>query len=133
MSGGIARDHRHALADLPDAVAHDLHINVMDYGAVGDGLNDDTTAFNLAATDAAYDGSHSRTVVVPCGIYKITGTVTLGNGVRLVGCGKGGTKLVFTPSGNDDVCLHATNSGDNLNQFKWTTPPSFGLSTWRRS
>jgi hypothetical protein len=44
--------------------------NVKDFGAVGDGLTDDTAAF-IAATAANPTG-----IAVPAGSYKITGTVT---------------------------------------------------------
>lgn len=45
--------------------------SVKDFGAVGDGIVDDTTAFTTAASSAG-----TRNVYVPGGSYKITGTVT---------------------------------------------------------
>ena len=46
-------------------------VSVKDFGAVGNGTTDDTTAFNNA-----WSGSNPKAVLVPAGSYKITGTVT---------------------------------------------------------
>jgi hypothetical protein len=46
-------------------------VSVKDFGAAGDGVIDDTAAFNNAVTAAG-----TRNVFVPGGSYKITGTVT---------------------------------------------------------
>ena len=46
-------------------------VSVKDFGAVGNGTTDDTTAFN-----AAWTASNPRAVLVPAASYKITGTVT---------------------------------------------------------
>ena len=49
-------------------------VNVKDFGAVGDGVTDDTSAFTSAATAAGV-----KAVYVPAGSYKITGSVTSGS------------------------------------------------------
>ena len=46
-------------------------VSVFDFGAVGNGTTDDTTAFNNAKNAAS-----PKAVLVPAGSYKITGTVT---------------------------------------------------------
>lgn len=46
-------------------------VSVKDFGAIGDGVTDDTTAFSDAWT-----ASNPGAVLVPKGSYKITGTVT---------------------------------------------------------
>jgi hypothetical protein len=53
--------------------------NVKDsaYGAKGDGTTDDTTAIQNAINSLPVTGGD---VVFPCGSYKVTSTVTLGNG-----------------------------------------------------
>ena len=46
-------------------------VSVKDFGAIGDGLIDDTTAFTNS-----WAASNPKAVLVPAGSYKITGTVT---------------------------------------------------------
>lgn len=46
-------------------------VSVLDFGAVGDGTTNDTTAFTNA-----WSASNPKAVLVPAGSYKITGTVT---------------------------------------------------------
>jgi hypothetical protein len=59
-------------------------LNVMDYGAVGDGTTDDTAAINAAMT-AAGVGLYSRSVFLPSGQYKVTNTITVPVGVTVSG------------------------------------------------
>lgn len=64
-------------------------VSVKDFGAVGDGVTDDTTAIQAAITAAGYGG----TVYFPKGVYKVTSTINLPavagsqSGVTLVGEG----------------------------------------------
>ncbi len=57
--------------------------DVLDYGAVGDGTTDDTSAFQNAINAVAKQGG--GTVYVPAGSYKINGTLTVKRSVYLVG------------------------------------------------
>lgn len=64
-------------------------ISVKDFGAVGDGVADDT-----AAVQAALTAANGRTLYAPAGIYRITSTITSYNqslvkrpGVRIIGDG----------------------------------------------
>ena len=66
-------------------------VSVKDFGAVGDGVTDDTAAFT-AAIAAAY-AVGGGTVAVPEGRYKITGAIQLRSWVRLVGDGPESTEL----------------------------------------
>jgi Pectate lyase superfamily protein len=75
---------------------------VLNYGAVGDGVADDTAAFQAALATG-------QTIAVPKGTYKITGALSItANGQRLVGDGPYLATLVC--SGNFDVI---TLSGGN--------------------
>lgn len=58
-------------------------INVLDYGAIGNGVHDDTANLQ-AAIDAAYNIG-GGVVSLPQGTFKITSTLNLKQGVRLVG------------------------------------------------
>lgn len=63
--------------------------NVTDYGAVGDGTTDDTTAVNLAI--AALNAADCGVLYFPCGTYKVTGALTaIAVGCTVVGDGKAG-------------------------------------------
>lgn len=64
-------------------------VSVKDFGAVGDGVTDDTAAIQAAAT-YAISASHATVVFTP-GDYKITGTITIGEGVVLMGQGSQGS------------------------------------------
>lgn len=63
--------------------------NVLDFGAVADGSTDNTTAFQ-AAVDAATLAGHAD-VHIPAGVYVLTGTVTMHEGIRLIGVGGQGS------------------------------------------
>jgi hypothetical protein len=66
--------------------------NVRDYGAVGDGTADDTTAIQ-AAINAA-NGVGGGTVYLPRGEYKISSALTIYNHIALVGDGDYVTNIV---------------------------------------
>ncbi len=57
-------------------------VSIGDFGAIGDGLTDDTAAFQQALA------AHSH-VFVPEGVYLVTQPVTLGHGQSLFGAGMG--------------------------------------------
>lgn len=77
-------------------------INVKDYGAVGDGVHDDTSAINAAL---AYAGSiGGGDVLMDAGTYKITGTIDNKYPyVRLIGIGAAGPHDSGTPTGRTVV------------------------------
>jgi hypothetical protein len=62
-------------------------VSVKDYGAVGDGVTDDTAAIQAAIDAAIYNGSSNQAsglkqiVVIPAGIYKTGDTIHLGYGI----------------------------------------------------
>lgn len=68
-------------------------VSVKDFGAVGDGVADDTAAIQ-AAIDAAYT-NYNKVVHVPCGIYKVTGRLTVTQGVMIVCEGSQGSNKAY--------------------------------------
>lgn len=72
--GTTARDLRDRFADV---------FNVKDYGAVGDGITDDTAAIRLAA--AALDAANCGTLFFPAGTYKVF-SATTGALCEFTGC-----------------------------------------------
>lgn len=71
---------RAMMAALKTALGH--IINVKDYGAVGDGVTDDATAFQAAITAAA-----SGSLYIPEGTYIINSALTVSSAVRFIGDG----------------------------------------------
>ena len=65
-------------------------LNVKNFGAKGDGETDDTEAFELALIEAELAGAK---LFVPQGIYRITRTLEVGDGVSLIGEGSGSNPL----------------------------------------
>jgi hypothetical protein len=62
------------------------YVNVKTYGAIGNGVADDTAAFTAAM-------AASTAIYVPPGNYKITSTLTVPNNTSLIGAGRGTAKL----------------------------------------
>lgn len=87
------RDKNSALVDYIPAAANDtVFTNVKGFGAVGDGVTDDT-----AAIQAAIDVTTTGQVYFPAGTYLISDTLDITkNGIALVGAGSGGTEIHMT-------------------------------------
>jgi hypothetical protein len=74
-------------------------VSVKDFGAVGDGVTDDTAAFNLATRATVAHGGNGdlamrRNIFVPPGDYNIAGTVYLRKGQILSGAGDGSSRIL---------------------------------------
>jgi len=90
-------------------------VTVKQYGAVGNGTTDDTTAFtNAIAAAAAANGG----VYVPPGQYRLTDAVEISSGVRMVGAGFDfDLRRVSGPSdvtGSVIICDFGTATADHL-------------------
>jgi len=82
-------------------------VSVKDFGAVGDGVTDDTAAIQ-AAIDAVtpvlpgnpwdLNGNPGGTVFIPQGKYKVSSTITIPAWVNVKGAGKSATQLVASGS-----------------------------------
>lgn len=75
--------------DIPPLAPMEQWVSVKKYGAVGDGKADDTEAVRAAV-------AAEKTVYFPQGIYRITDTVYLPEGVSLYGLHPATTQLVLT-------------------------------------
>lgn len=98
-NGGVVRIDDIVIEDITSAFLRDMLslVDVRDYGAVGDGVTDDSAAF--LAADAAAAG---RRVLVPAGVYHLAQTVSMASEVVFEG-------TVVMP---DDAMLLLTRSFD---------------------
>ena len=77
-------------------------VSVKDFGAKGDGVTDDTGAFNVAVNELKRKGG--GTIYVPEGTYRARG-ILLSTGIHFLGAGKG-TTTIKKPSGStEDVFI----------------------------
>lgn len=81
-NGGVIRVDDFVVEDITNAFLRNMMdwVDVLDYGAVGDGVTDDSLAFEAA--DAAAAG---REVLVPAGTYHLANHVSMANPVRFEG------------------------------------------------
>lgn len=76
-----------------------IRINVINYGAVGDGVTDDTDAIQAAIDDAVAGGA----VEFPRGIYLVRGLTIKKHGTALVGGARWGTRIKRFASSNEPL------------------------------
>ncbi len=109
-----------ALTKVTNRMIADAVINVKDYGALGNGTNDDTTSIQSAITAAS---TARKTLYIPAGKYKVTSTLTVPQDGYLQMNGSSGafskaavddynqfSTLSFEPSGSDTVLLDFGNN-----------------------
>jgi hypothetical protein len=90
----------------------EIWISVKDFGALGNGVHDDTTAFQEAVSRAIAAGS--ATVWAPAGTYKTSAVIAATNGtVTIRGAGRGSTIIAPTAGA--------------ANAFTFTACPSSGI------
>jgi hypothetical protein len=90
-------------------------VSVKDFGAVGDGVTDDTAAIQ-AAIDS---GALGITVLLPAGTYKVTDTILLKRtGVRLKGAGEGVTFVKYTNASGGILFSGDSNKTASLNTYE---------------
>jgi hypothetical protein len=103
--------------------------NVLYWGAKGNGINDDTAAFNAAM-------AYGRAIYVPAGQYRLSDTITVGGGSALNGDLMPTTSLLFYNSTVDFVAINITGFGSqvtNLGIFNrgtnFTTSKAISVNT----
>jgi hypothetical protein len=110
----IQRDYELSLA------THRM-VNVRDFGATGDGITDDSPAFEaaLAALPPYPLPSMGTVVFIPPGEYRMTRDLEIKREVHLLGAGGGagnaGVKLIFDPGYG--IVVHSHLSTPQLGQF----------------
>ncbi len=81
-NGGIIRVDDIEIEDVTSVFLRDMlsQVDVVDFGAIGDGTTDDSAAF-----DAANAAANGRTVFVPAGTYRLNSSVTIDSNVKFEG------------------------------------------------
>ena len=76
-------------------------LNVLDFGAIGDGVADDTAAIQATVTSAI---ANDKTIFFPDGTYKVTSSIILvsvvGFNLRIYGQSRAHTEIKFYPTTN---------------------------------
>lgn len=105
-------------------------INVLDFGAVGDGIADDTAAIQAAIDALPNDGG---TVYFPAGRFKVTSTIEVGDGSNSAASAKNCIKLqgegmgpYFGPSKGTEIFWDGTIGGGPVVRFNGSGD-GFGL------
>jgi hypothetical protein len=94
-NGGVVRIDDISIEDVTEVFHRKMMdwVDVRDYGAIGDGVADDSDAFSDADQDA-----QGRGVLVPAGTYYLASGITLGSPVRFEG-------TVTMPAASRLACL----------------------------
>ena len=83
-------------------------VNVKDFGAVGDGVTDDTAAIQAAINSLSSGG----TVLLPCGIYKTSSAINVSiAGIIIAGENRSKTIIRTTSATSNVIVLNAGNVG----------------------
>ncbi len=108
-NGGVVRIDDIVIEDVTEVFLRDMlgAVDVRDYGAIGDGVSDDTAAFEAADADAA-----GREVLVPEGTYFLGDSVTMQSPVRFVGTVSMPDNKVLTLMKNFDLPGYIAAFGD---------------------
>jgi hypothetical protein len=101
--------HHHQIVQ-PAPVQAVPTVNVRDFGAVGDGVTDDTNAIQNAFNTAQASG---KGVLFPAGTYLHTSTVTA-NSIPLFGVGGGSTLLANNPNSTALILTGVSPSIQNM-------------------
>ena len=104
-------------------------ISVKDFGAVGDGTANDTTAIQNAINAAGALGPGGGTVYFPPGTYRINSGITLLNGVILQGSGEIGTEIRYYGSGSAIASTTPSTRIYNVGVFQMTIKNSGATGT----
>lgn len=98
-----------------DNVSSYVNASVKNFGAVGDGVTDDTAAIQAAANAAGYGG----TLYFPKGRYFVSSTINLRGAAKLHGDGPNATVIYRTGNyGNTMVCGTSSNSSEPAREFE---------------
>lgn len=96
---------------VPTSVRSKLRgtVSVKDFGAIGDGVVDDTIAIQNAINSFT---AGQGTIYFPKGIYLVTSTITINKDrMNLIGEGQWVSDILFNPT-SDDICIFIGKGGE---------------------
>ena len=108
----------------------DQFASVLDFGAVGDGVTDDTDAINRALYQLycrEVNPQIRRSLFFPAGVYRVTGSIDIPPYATLVGEGNNNSLIVM----DDGVADYVARTADSLQQYgvnignNGATPPTY--------
>ena len=90
-----------------------IHVNILDWFAVGNGVTDNTTVLrNVAAYVSSLGGGE---ITIPLGTFNISDTIPIPANVTVRGLGNGGSIVCMTASNKSAFCVVGNNVAfDNL-------------------
>jgi hypothetical protein len=114
-NGGVVRIDDMVIEDITSAFLRDMMdwVDVRDFGAAGDGVTDDSAAF-----EAADDAAAGRTVLVSKGTYLIATNLTIDNPVRFEGKVTMADSVRLTLIRNFDLPTYIDAFGDEVLAFR---------------
>jgi hypothetical protein len=100
QNGGVVRVDDIEITDVSSYFLSDVvaTIDVRDYGAIGNGVTDDTAAF-----EAANSAANDRTVLIPAGTFRLNGDVTFDAPTKFEGTVSMPTEAVLLLRQNFDL------------------------------
>jgi hypothetical protein len=122
-----------SLTKVSNSMISGARFNVVDYGAVGDGSTDNTTAIQAAMTAAG-----SGTLLFPDGVFNISGVLTVPIGLKIQGTyrlgqngnasgNNGGTKIVQTGTGTTISPTVGSTFGNSSGNYGLTVGNATGM------
>jgi hypothetical protein len=111
----------------------DDQFTIKSFGAVGDGVTDDTAAINRAIQQiyvSSLNGTHrnvQRTIRFPAGTYKVTSTILIPPNCTLVGDGKNNTVIAATTGTVFSTCDSLFQVGTNIGALPGSVYPNYIL------
>ena len=108
----------------------DQWASVLDFGAVGDGLTDDTDAINRALYQiycVQVNPQIRRSIFFPAGVYKVSGTINIPPYATLYGEGPDNSIIQLTVDATVSYVIRTADSGQNTGSsigVSGATPPT---------
>lgn len=114
-NGGIVRIDDIVIEDITSVFLRDLisYVDVRDYGAIGDGVTDDSDAF-----DAASAAANGRTILVPAGTFRLNKDVAFEELAKFEGTISMPADKVFLLRKSFDLPAYIEAFGDETLAFK---------------